>query len=103
MRTHLRQAAQVIAVPKAPRVYEIESRHSSKGSKDWILNYSKRKKLYRAIVWIADPAVPGKHVNVYAANVDDARTQLEAKYGAENTYSIRSEEEASQPRGGPIP
>jgi hypothetical protein len=63
------------------------------------VNEQRKNRVFRAIVWSANVTVEGKHVEVYAMSADDARTQLEAEYGADCTFSIWNEEEANQDRG----
>ena len=53
---------------------------------------------YRAIVWAADPTVPGKRVELLAESVAAANTLLREEFGPDATISLWNEEEASRPR-----
>ena len=53
---------------------------------------------YRAIVWTRDESRPGERVTVLAISLDDARAQLEAKYGKDIVCSLWNEEDANSPR-----
>jgi hypothetical protein len=55
-------------------------------------------KIYTAMIWVDDPKEPGQRVSALAENLDDARTQLEAKYGEGHVFNLRNEEDASRPR-----
>ena len=52
---------------------------------------------YRAIV-STDPAVPGHHVTVLAANIGEAMSKLEAQYGKGTIFGLHNEDDARRPR-----
>jgi hypothetical protein len=53
---------------------------------------------YRAIVWRGDDYLAGELLTLLATSLADARTQVEAKYGADIKSSIWNEEDANRPR-----
>jgi len=55
-------------------------------------------KLYKAIIWDADPNVPGKRVTVHASDLDEAKRKLEDEYGEGRVFNLHNEEDANSPR-----
>jgi hypothetical protein len=56
-----------------------------------------KENIYRAIIWTED-GKPGLRVSVVADNLEDARKQLEAKYGQGHVFDLHNEEDAERPR-----
>ena len=55
-------------------------------------------KLYHAMIWEADPTVPGKRVTVYADDLQEAKRKLEAEYGEGRVFNLYNEEDANRIR-----
>jgi hypothetical protein len=55
-------------------------------------------KTYKAMIWDNDPPKPGRRVTVLAESLDDAKKQLEAKYGEGCVFNLHNEEDANRPR-----
>ena len=53
--------------------------------------------IYRAIIWTEDGKL-GLRVCVVADNLEDAKKQLEAKYGEGHVFDLHNEEDAERPR-----
>jgi hypothetical protein len=56
------------------------------------------ERLYKAMVWVPDPNVPGKPVSVMAESLKEAERKLEAEYGKGNVFYLHNEEDAARPR-----
>ncbi|WP_175952027.1 hypothetical protein [Burkholderia sp. BCC0405] len=55
-------------------------------------------KVYDAIIWIDGPDKPGRRVTLVAENLDEAKERLEAEYGKDCEYTLKSEEDAAKRR-----
>jgi hypothetical protein len=55
-------------------------------------------KLYHAIIWIPDPDKPGLRVQVFAADLREARKLLEAEYGEGNVYYLHNKDDMNRLR-----
>jgi hypothetical protein len=55
-------------------------------------------KIYEAMIWENDPQKPGQRVTVLAESLDEAKKQLEAKYGEGRVFNLHNEEDAARPR-----
>jgi hypothetical protein len=55
-------------------------------------------KTYKAMIWENDPQKPGLRVTVLAESLDDAKKQLEARYGEGRVFDLHNEEDAARPR-----
>jgi hypothetical protein len=53
---------------------------------------------YKAIVWTSDEKKPGERVTLWARSLDDARAQIDAKYGPNIVCSLWNEEDANKLR-----
>lgn len=56
------------------------------------------QRLFKAVVWESDPAKPGKHVEVYAEDLTDAKLRLEEQYGKGNVFDLHNESDAEKAR-----
>jgi hypothetical protein len=57
-----------------------------------------KMKIFNAMIWGDDPDKPGRRVTVLAKDLDDAKRQLEAKYGESHVFDLHNEEDAARPR-----
>jgi hypothetical protein len=55
-------------------------------------------KTYQAMIWDHNPRKPGQRVAVSVESLDDAKKQLEEKYGEGCVFSLHNEEDAARPR-----
>ena len=55
-------------------------------------------KLFKAIIWSSDPGVPGCRVSVVAADLAEAKRQLEAEHGEGRVFDLHNEQEAARTR-----
>jgi len=62
----------------------------------WVMENS--TKLYLAMIWVADPTIPGKRVSVLAKSLNESQELLEAEYGVGNVYYLRDEGYETRPR-----
>jgi hypothetical protein len=53
---------------------------------------------YQAIVWTRDESRPGERLTLLAVSLDDARAQIEAKFGTDIVCSLWNEEDRNRPR-----
>lgn len=58
----------------------------------------KKLREYRAIVWTAEPAVPGRRVRVLAERAGEAERRLRAQHGPEVRMTLWNEEGANRIR-----
>jgi len=56
------------------------------------------KRRYDAMVWQADPTIPGRRVSVVATSLDEALAKLEAEHGEGTVFDLRNEDDAEQIR-----
>ncbi len=61
-------------------------------------NMDKKLREFRAIVWTADPSVPGKRLIVWAETVSEAAQQLKERFGKDAKTSVWNEEDAGKRR-----
>jgi hypothetical protein len=50
------------------------------------------------MIWVDNPNTPGQRVSVLAESLDDAKKQLETKYGEGHVFYLHNEEDATRPR-----
>lgn len=55
-------------------------------------------KTYKAMIWEDYPRKHGERVTVLAESLDEAKKQLEAKYGEGRVYDLHNEVDADRPR-----
>jgi hypothetical protein len=55
-------------------------------------------KLYKAIIWIRDSDKPGRHVEVLAETLAEAKEKLVAQYGKGNVFNLHNQEDSERPR-----
>jgi hypothetical protein len=53
---------------------------------------------YQAIVWAGDPNDPGERIVLSAASLEEAREQIDKKYGPNIVVSLWNEDDANKPR-----
>lgn len=55
-------------------------------------------KLFKAIIWSEDPNIPGQRVIIYADGLEEAKRELESKYGEGRVFDLHSQEDAEKIR-----
>jgi hypothetical protein len=55
-------------------------------------------KTFKAMIWEGNPEKPGRRVTVIAKDLDDAKRQLETKYGEGLVFDLHNEQDAAKPR-----
>ena len=53
---------------------------------------------YQAIVWAEDPNGPGERIVLFATSLEDAREQIDKKFGPNIVVSLWNEADANKPR-----
>ncbi|WP_426525385.1 hypothetical protein [Bradyrhizobium sp. McL0615] len=55
-------------------------------------------KTYEAMVWEDNLEKPDRRVTLAAESLDDAKRQLEEKFGKGHVFNLHNEEDAKKPR-----
>ena len=57
-----------------------------------------RTREYQAIVWAEDPNGPGERIVLSATSLEEAREQIDKKYGPNIVVSLWNEDDSNKPR-----
>lgn len=53
---------------------------------------------FKAVIWTKDPDQTGRQVTVWAVDLQDAKRQLDEKYGPDQVFDLHAAEDANRPR-----